>query len=534
MEKTFSSFRVFLKKNEVFFTTLSAVSLTLISILIAIQGNIYSNRQTRIAERQEKMEYFSNLPTFQIQQKWSQNTNLTELISLELSLSKLEGNAKNISISSLTILNLNVISSTSKEMKDVIFLDGFFNVQVHTGLLDGKICDIKGPPDNLQLMNNTIQNFEKIIKKDSVDFVSISDETFFKISYTNFLNEQVSEYYKLNFAGATLLHDNESKKLAKSLFHEYYEARRENYIDLTLVTNEDLEKLYKKIKTVHQVSNSGKLILLSSNSTFAWFNKIYSQNKSTIENFLISFFAGLLFYIIFSFIPFYLKKRKINLSKEKLLSRLHFSSSYLMENIFLRTSDTDKEKLNEINFETSIKNKKIRKLFESENIDKENFKELVKEANQPTSARVKYKELLESLQSIKGGVNIPMSKEAFFEVIKNIKTTTEIEWIRSGNGNITIGEFIGKRRTEIDEITNKLLYYSQFFSKAEAEIVYQLQDLFLLRLWNGGEAVISPNIPFNLATYKEQCYEFYLISHKFDLLIEKKFNEKEYRNRIST
>ncbi len=60
--------RDLLKKNEIYFTTITAVSLAFVSVLLTIQGNRNSKAQTAIAQRQEEMEYFSNLPTFQIEQ----------------------------------------------------------------------------------------------------------------------------------------------------------------------------------------------------------------------------------------------------------------------------------------------------------------------------------------------------------------------------------------------------------------------------------------------------------------------------------
>lgn len=264
--------------------------------------------------------------------------------------------------------------------------------------------------------------------------------------------------------------------------------------------------------------------------------EFFYQNKSTIENFLISFTAGVLFYIIFSFIPFYLKKRKVRFSKEKLLIRLSFKVGYLMENIFFRTKDTDYDKLNEFTFETLCRNNNIRKLFESNKINKNNFEEIRKECTQPIAGRKKYKELIELLESTskKGKINSkPIPKAVFVEIIKNVKTTSEIDWILNGKENITIGEFITQRKEEIVEISNKLLFYTQFLSKAEAKFVFEIQDLFLLRLWNGAEANFDYRIPFNIVIYEDQCYDLYLIANKFDLFIKRKLSNKEYNERLN-
>jgi hypothetical protein len=247
--KRIKRIRKFLKKNEVFFTTLTAVSLTCISILIAIQGNKNSERQTKIAERQQEIEYFTNLPTFQIEQNWYWNIDSTQISTIDLDILKLEGNAKNIFVSTLTILTVEFRLPNRVDYKDYIFIPDFFHSILHTGHLTDKICTVKGVSNNFQILRYTADNLRETIREDLAEYAIIEQETYIKISYTNFLNEPTTNYYRLDVAGASIIYSNDMTLYIKRLFNERGRKIDRNEIYLSDFKKLNYKEMYNKIKT---------------------------------------------------------------------------------------------------------------------------------------------------------------------------------------------------------------------------------------------------------------------------------------------
>ena len=187
--------RVFLKNNEIFFTTITAISLTVITVIITYQGNRNSERQTIISERQEKMDYFSNLPTFQINQNYLWNKDSTQLSGVELIVSKLDGTAKNIWVSTTSVLEIEYKYSDSKYTKDVIYIKDLFFIIAPTGKLNGDIFKINGLQDNMKNIISFTNELRDLFINDSVEQIIIEEETFIEINYVNFLNELEKNYY---------------------------------------------------------------------------------------------------------------------------------------------------------------------------------------------------------------------------------------------------------------------------------------------------------------------------------------------------
>jgi len=241
--------REFLKRNEIYFTTVSAVSLAVISILLTIQENRNSKTQTAVAERQEKMEYFSNLPTFQIDQKWFWNNDTTQILKLNLEVSKLEGNAKNIFVTTLSLLNFEYKFPKSENIKDTLQIEDYFLLIEHTGKLEGKICTIKGILNNIQSLSFFKHNLRTCFAKDSAEYANLEVETYVEISYTNFINETIINFYKLSPIGASLLCDESSVQKVSKLFNERNKYQNMNkQISITGLKLNHVNELYIKIK----------------------------------------------------------------------------------------------------------------------------------------------------------------------------------------------------------------------------------------------------------------------------------------------
>lgn len=242
--------REFLQRNEIYFTTVSAVSLAVISILLTIQGNRNSKAQTTVAERQEKMEYFSNLPTFQIDQKWFWNNDTTQIIKLNLEVSKLEGNAKNIFVTTLSLLNVEYKFPKSENIKDTLQIEDYFLFIEHTGQLEGKICTIKGILNNIQSLSFFKHNLRACFARDSAEYANMEVATYVAISYTNFINETIINFYKLSPIGGSLLCDEFSVQKVSKLFNERNKYQNINkQISITGLQLNDVNEFYVKIKT---------------------------------------------------------------------------------------------------------------------------------------------------------------------------------------------------------------------------------------------------------------------------------------------
>ena len=81
----------FLKKNEIFFTTICAFLLSIMAIIV-------SWKSFEISEKQYQMDYFEKSPDFQIQQTYTRDLKTNYVYQSQLIISKLSGKAKNINI----------------------------------------------------------------------------------------------------------------------------------------------------------------------------------------------------------------------------------------------------------------------------------------------------------------------------------------------------------------------------------------------------------------------------------------------------
>lgn len=79
--------RKFLKKNEIFFTTIAALLLSVMAIIVSV-------KTLEVSKKQYEMDYFEKSPDFQLQEVYLSDKTTGHYYQCELILSKISGKAK--------------------------------------------------------------------------------------------------------------------------------------------------------------------------------------------------------------------------------------------------------------------------------------------------------------------------------------------------------------------------------------------------------------------------------------------------------
>lgn len=253
--------------------------------------------------------------------------------------------------------------------------------------------------------------------------------------------------------------------------------------------------------------------------------EFYSLYKTTIDNFAISLIAALVFSCVFTWIPYWRKKKVLNPVISRLMTRLNFSLGFLVQEVFFNSEDTDKEAFYNAIFNILNKTSSIKKLMKRNGISSANFPTFYKELNSPTSMQPNYRNVIDIMKSsIEDRCSGPIDKESFARIISKIRTDSAL----AGIFNRNVIEHITNQRNEILILCDKLNSYSEFLDHREVQFVCEISDLFLLRLWNGPEANFSSRISMLLSSYPEHCYKMHKLSCDFGTYVLKKVGSNRH------
>ncbi|MGX5685684.1 hypothetical protein ACWKWW_14070 [Chryseobacterium cucumeris] len=230
--------RKYLKKNEIYFTTICTLLLSLMAIIVSIKS-------CQITDRQNQMDYFEKHPDFQISKEYKFNDKTKKYDENELVIRKLSGKAKNIEIETISFFDISYNTNENITKSKRFLLYHYYDTTYLYGSNEGII-----QRETAYKNNSRAINFEKKIdttlrKRQQYSYSKIS--TFMKIEYLNFQNEKKIEYYDVSFNNGKLLN---SDTIPKYFQKDNKIFKFENTIDLKDIENMDgdLIKVINQIK----------------------------------------------------------------------------------------------------------------------------------------------------------------------------------------------------------------------------------------------------------------------------------------------
>lgn len=181
--------------NKIFFETLAAVFLTIMSIIVGIAQWSSANSQNKIAEIQKELAEAQALPSFEIkieqfkdQQSGMYNRN--DLIILNHG-----GPAYNFEAESAYFIKTTYADPTvSCELR--VPLDGYFAADFEGSGSTGQLVQMYGDKNNLMYSELTNEPIE--LNKNNSYALNLQQELYLKLSYTDLLNRSHMEYYQVH------------------------------------------------------------------------------------------------------------------------------------------------------------------------------------------------------------------------------------------------------------------------------------------------------------------------------------------------
>jgi len=226
----------FLKRNEIYFTTICTVFLSAMAIIV-------SWKSIEVSKKQYEMEYFEKSPDFQIQEVYYTDPKTQFVTESKLIFTKISGKAKNIDID---IVNHVVFELTNQgnETKNKTFrLDNYYNLN----FLSGKNTDtiqVSEGKKNHSLFVDFQRNIEKQLEVKYL-YAFCNLKTYAKISFLNFENKKKNEYYEVKFLTGEIIKDTNA-------VYKYFDIKSEynlnlKRISLNEITEMNLPKLIKSL-----------------------------------------------------------------------------------------------------------------------------------------------------------------------------------------------------------------------------------------------------------------------------------------------
>ena len=225
----------FLKKNEIFFTTICAFLLSIMAIIV-------SWKSFEISEKQYQMDYFEKSPDFQIQQTYTRDLKTNYVYQSQLIISKLSGKAKNINIDIACFLNLKLTDYKNNQKTKKFEVYHYYDTTFLSGKNSDTIQESTGYLNHLRYVAFEKAIYTELNKK--FQFVDPDLKVYVKISYLSFQNEKKIEYYDVEFLTGNIVNDNSLQK--------YFDLEDKSYtclpeIRLDALENMDIKSFIKKI-----------------------------------------------------------------------------------------------------------------------------------------------------------------------------------------------------------------------------------------------------------------------------------------------
>ena len=227
----------FLQKNEIYFTTIAATLLSIMAIVVSVIA-------CTISYSQYQNDKYDKKPDFQIQKEIRINPLTNYYEDTYLIISKLSGKAKNISINTISFIDVKM-NASEKETKHKRFaLYNYFETSFISGINEGILQTTTGYKNNLKIIDFT-NSLDSILSLNNQTIVNIQTETYVKISFLDFKQKHNTEYFQVDTFQGNIINNIGGEKL----FEEHKTlTETEKTIQLNFINEMDLSKIIKMVE----------------------------------------------------------------------------------------------------------------------------------------------------------------------------------------------------------------------------------------------------------------------------------------------
>ncbi|GIQ57971.1 hypothetical protein Flavo103_11070 [Flavobacterium collinsii] len=226
----------FLKRNEIYFTTISSFFLSGMAIIV-------SWISIDVSKKQYELDYFEKSPDFQIQEVFYTNPKTQFVTDSKLIFTKVSGKAKNIHIDIITLVDLELTNRGNESVNKIFKLDNYYNLNFLSGRITDTIQMSTGK-ENHSMFVDFQRNIENRLEE-KYQYAFCDLKTYVKMSFLNFENKKKNEYYQINSFTGEIMNDT-------IVVSKYFDLKSEinhslKRINLNKIDEMDLSKLVKSI-----------------------------------------------------------------------------------------------------------------------------------------------------------------------------------------------------------------------------------------------------------------------------------------------
>jgi hypothetical protein len=187
-----------LKRNEIYFTTICTIFLSAMAIIVSLISN-------QVANQQFEMEYFEKQPDFQITKEQLFNDKTQKYEDMNLIISKLSGKAKNIEIETINLLDIEYTNTKNEVKHSHLLIEGYYNTSFLSGKTEGIIQTEAGHKNNTKEIE--LENYLTEMIENQNQYIYTQLKTYVQIKYLNFQNESKTEYFDASSISGKLINN---------------------------------------------------------------------------------------------------------------------------------------------------------------------------------------------------------------------------------------------------------------------------------------------------------------------------------------
>lgn len=225
-----------LKKNEIYFTTVCTLLLSGMAIIVSVISN-------QVANHQFDMEYFEKQPDFQITKEQLFNEKTQKYEDTNLTITKLTGKAKNIEIETITILDIEYTNTKNEAKHSHLLIEGYYDTSFLSGKTEGTIQTKTGHKNNSNEIE--FENYLSEMIEDQNQFIYTQLKTYVQIRYLNFQNESKTEYFDASSISGRLINNDTLNN-----YFDYKARPFDSKNTFNLRDIGDKEKMFKTISVI--------------------------------------------------------------------------------------------------------------------------------------------------------------------------------------------------------------------------------------------------------------------------------------------
>ena len=225
-----------LKKNEIYFTTVCTILLSGMAIIVSVISN-------QVANRQFEMDYFEKQPDFQITKEHIFNEKTQKFEDINLIITKLTGKAKNIEIETITILDIEYTNTKNELKYSHLLIEGYYDASFSSGKTEGIIQTETGYKNNSKEIE--FENYLSEMIEDQNQFIYAKLKTYVQIRYLNFQNESKTEYFDASSISGKLINNDTLNNFFNYKTRPFDSTNTFNLRDIG-----DKEKMHKAIPLI--------------------------------------------------------------------------------------------------------------------------------------------------------------------------------------------------------------------------------------------------------------------------------------------